>query len=183
MNLPNLLSIFRMCLVPVFVVFFFSDTPHAYTYAALIFAIAGITDIADGMIARKFNLITRLGKILDPLADKLMTITVFVCIAIANLIPWWIIALIFTKDFLLVIGGVKLYKEMAAVFQSNVFGKVATLFLVIGGIAILLFENMIPSSYRTIFAYLAASISLLAFFSYLQQYLKFKKTHDTSSFQ
>ncbi|MBR2181146.1 MAG: CDP-alcohol phosphatidyltransferase family protein, partial [Oscillospiraceae bacterium] len=92
MNIPNLLSIFRMCLVPVFVVVFFSDSPHAYAYAAGVYALAGITDVLDGIIARKFNLITKLGKILDPLADKMMTITVFVCISIAGLIPWWIIA-------------------------------------------------------------------------------------------
>lgn len=182
MNLPNLLSIFRMCLVPVFVVVFLSDSPHAYMYAAGIYALAGITDVLDGIIARKYNLITKLGKILDPLADKMMNITVFVCIAIAGLIPWWIIALIFAKDFLLVLGGVKLYHEMSAVFKSNVFGKLATVVLVIGGIIILLFDGIIPVGIRTIFAYFAVSMSFLAFFSYLYQYYKFKKTHDTTSF-
>ena len=182
MNIPNLLSIFRMCLVPVFVVVFFSDSPHAYAYAAGVYALAGITDVLDGIIARKFNLITKLGKILDPLADKMMTITVFVCISIAGLIPWWIIALIFAKDFLQVMGGVKLYHEVSAVFQANVFGKLATVVLVIGGILILLFDGIIPAIVRTVFAYAAVVISFVAFFSYLCQYLKFKKTHDTTSF-
>ena len=183
MSLPNFLSIFRMCLVPIFVVFFFSNSPHAHLYSAIIFAVAGITDVADGMIARKFNLITNLGKILDPLADKLMTITVLICISIVDLIPWWIVLLIFAKDFILIIGGGKLYQKMSAVFQANIFGKIATFFLVVGGIAILLFESMLPASFRIVFAYCAASLSFLAFFSYLQQYLKFKKTHDTTSSQ
>lgn len=182
MNIPNLLSIFRMCLVPVFVVVFFSDSPHAYAYAAGVYALAGITDVLDGIIARKFNLITKLGKILDPLADKMMTITVFVCISIAGLIPWWIIALIFAKDFLQVMGGVKLYHEVSAVFQANVFGKLATVVLVIGGVLILLFDGIIPPVVRTVFAYVAVALSFLAFFSYLYRYLKFKKTHDTTSF-
>ena len=112
----------------------------------------------------------------------MMTITVFVCISIAGLIPWWIIALIFAKDFLQVLGGVKLYHEMSAVFQANVFGKLATVILVIGGIIILLFDKIIPSICRTVFAYCAVVFSFLAFFSYLYQYLKFKKTHDTASF-
>ncbi len=182
MNLPNLLSIFRMCLVPIFVVVFFSGNAHSYAYAAGVYALAGITDVLDGIIARRFNLITRLGKILDPLADKMMTITVFVCITIADLIPWWIIALIFAKDALLVLGGMKLYSEMSAVFKSNVLGKLATVFLVIGGILILLFQHVLPPVFEVVFSYGAVFLSFLAFFSYLYQYYKFKKNHDTTSF-
>jgi len=186
MNIPNLLSIFRMCLVPVFVIVFFSDSPNAHAYAAVVYGIAGITDVLDGIIARKFNLITKLGKILDPLADKLMTITAFVCIAIIDLIPWWAIILIFAKDLLLVLGGVKLYKEISAVFKSNILGKIATVFLVMGGVALLLFENTLASEVfiylRTGFAIIAITLSFLAFFSYLYEYYKFKKKHDTSSF-
>ncbi len=182
MNLPNLLSIFRMCLVPVFVVVFFSDSAHAYAYAAAVYALAGITDVLDGIIARRYNLITKLGKILDPLADKMMTITVFVCISIAELIPWWIIALIFAKDALLVAGGMKLYSEMSGVFKSNILGKLATVFLVIGGILILLFQRILPPIFETIFSYGSVLLSFLAFFSYLYQYYKFKKNHDTTSF-
>ena len=182
MNLPNLLSIVRMCLVPVFIAVFFSELPHAHSFAAIIYAVAGITDVLDGIIARKFNLITKLGKILDPLADKMMTITVFICITFVGLIPWWSIALIFAKDFLLVLGGVKLYREMSAVFKSNILGKIATVFLVTGGCAILLFENFLPVTAKTIFAAIAVLLSFMAFFSYLYQYCKFKKTHETTSF-
>ncbi len=181
MNIPNLLSIFRMCLVPVFIIAFFSGTENAHIYAAIIYGIAGITDVLDGIIARKFNLITRLGKILDPLADKMMTITVFVCITIDGLIPWWSIALIFAKDFLLVLGGFKLYREISVVFQSNILGKMATVFLVTGGVLILLFENLIPDIFKTVFAYIAVFISFLAFFSYLYQYCKFKQEKKDST--
>lgn len=181
MNIPNLLSIFRMCLVPVFIAVFFSEHEHAHSIAACIYAVAGITDVLDGIIARKFNLITKLGKILDPLADKMMTLTVFICITSIRLIPWWIFALIFAKDFLLVLGGVKLYREISAVFKSNILGKLATVFLVTGGCAILLFETLLPEIFRSIFLYIAVVLSFLAFFSYLYQYYKFKTKHDTTA--
>lgn len=181
MNIPNILSIFRMCLVPVFVVIFFSGTSNAHAYAAIVYALAGITDVLDGIIARKFNLITRLGKILDPLADKMMTITVFVCLSFSGIIQWWVLALIFAKDILLIAGGVKLYKEMSGVFKSNFLGKAATVFLVVGGVSILLFNPQSPV-YNTVFSCGAILISLLAFFSYLYHYYKFQKTHDTTQF-
>ena len=181
MNVPNILSIFRMCLVPVFITIFFSDLTYAHTIAACVYALAGITDVLDGIIARKFNMITKLGKVLDPLADKMMTITVFVCITTVELIPWWTIALIFAKDALLVIGGVKLYREMSAIFQSNILGKLATVFLVVGGCSILLFEGIIPPVFKTIFSIVAILLSFTAFFSYLYQYCKYRKTHDKTS--
>ena len=180
MNVPNLLSIFRMCLVPCFVVTFFWDTPNAHLYAAGIYALAGITDVLDGIIARKFNLITKLGKILDPLADKMMTITVFVCICIAGIIPWWVILLLFAKDALLVIGGAKLYKEISSVFSANVMGKATTVFLVIGGIVIMVFDRVLPPIFKSVFSWIAIAMSFLAFFSYLYQYVHFKRTHDMS---
>lgn len=172
----------RMCLVPVFIAVFYSDLTYAHSLAACVYAIAGITDVLDGIIARKFNLITRLGKILDPLADKMMTITVFVCITSIGLIPWWTIALLFAKDALMILGGVKLYREMSAVFRSNILGKTATVFLVIGGCSLLLFENFISPAIKTVFSIAAILLSFTAFFSYLWQYRKFKKTHDTTSF-
>ena len=80
MNLPNRLSLLRLCLVPVFAVVFFSPDPNSHSWAALIYAVAFATDIADGYIARRFDMITKLGRILDPLADKLMTFTVIICV-------------------------------------------------------------------------------------------------------
>ncbi|MEG2378045.1 MAG: CDP-diacylglycerol--glycerol-3-phosphate 3-phosphatidyltransferase [Clostridia bacterium] len=180
MNIPNALSIFRMFLVPIFVWVFFRDTPNAMFWAAGIYALAGVTDVLDGIIARKFNMITKLGKILDPLADKLMTITVFICISIRGIIPWWVLLLLFSKDILLVLGGIRLYREVSAVFAANIFGKATTVFLVIGGIIIMLFNEFIPALYRNIYIYIAVAMSFIAFFSYLYQYIHFKKTRDLS---
>jgi len=180
MNVPNILSLFRMALVPCFIFTFFSGHPKAMLYSAGIYALAGLTDVLDGIIARKFNLITKLGKILDPLADKMMTITVFVCITIRGIIPWWMILLIFAKDLLLVIGSAKLYREISSVFAANWIGKATTVFLVTGGILIMLLENKIPPLAKTAFIWIAIIMSLLAFGSYLYQYLHFRRTHDMS---
>lgn len=180
MNIPNILSLFRMCLVPVFVLVFFSGHDHAIAYAAAVYFLAGATDVLDGFIARRFNLITKLGKILDPLADKLMTITVFICICIRGIIPWWLIVLLFAKDLLMVIGGIKLYREVSGVFASNVLGKATTVLLVLGGIVMMLFNDYLTPSFKLGFEIVAIVMSLLAFLSYLRLYVNYKKNNDTS---
>ena len=76
MNLPNILTTIRLLLIPVFVLVFFSYGTQGLIYGAIIFLIAGFTDVLDGHIARKFNLVTKYGIVLDPLADKLMLLTV-----------------------------------------------------------------------------------------------------------
>ena len=80
MTVPNILSLLRLFLVPVFAVVFFQPMPDAHTWAALIYLVAFLTDIADGWIARHFNQVSKLGRILDPAADKWMTFTVIICI-------------------------------------------------------------------------------------------------------
>lgn len=78
MNLPNKISVARICMIPVFVLFFFLDLPYHHVIAAAVFAIAACTDFVDGHIARSRNLVTNLGKFLDPIADKVLVATAFV---------------------------------------------------------------------------------------------------------
>lgn len=78
MNLPNKISIVRICMIPVFVLFFYLDFPYHHVVAALVFALAACTDFIDGHIARSRNLVTNLGKFLDPIADKVLVATAFV---------------------------------------------------------------------------------------------------------
>ena len=75
MNVPNVLSLIRLILVPVFVAVFFSEDPNSGYLAAAIFLVAFLTDVADGYIARKYNLVTNFGKFMDPLADKVLVLT------------------------------------------------------------------------------------------------------------
>ena len=97
MSIPNLLSLLRLVLVPVFAVVFFQPAPDAHRWAVLIYLTAFLTDVADGWIARHFNQITKLGRILDPLADKLMTFTVIICITADGIIPLWAVVVFFLK--------------------------------------------------------------------------------------
>ncbi|MFV0402060.1 MAG: CDP-diacylglycerol--glycerol-3-phosphate 3-phosphatidyltransferase [Oscillospiraceae bacterium] len=85
MNLPNKLTVVRVCMIPLFLVLFFWDTlPNHYIWAFLVFALASLTDMLDGQIARKRNLVTDFGKLMDPLADKLLVMSAFICLLGGN---------------------------------------------------------------------------------------------------
>lgn len=86
MNLPNILTIFRLTLMPVFILIFFSSNPNNLIYSIGIFLLAGLTDFVDGYIGRKYKLITKTGVVLDSLADKLMLIAVLTCLVIKEYI-------------------------------------------------------------------------------------------------
>ena len=100
MNVPNLLSLIRLALVPIFPVVFFGNHKYSYIYALLVYALASFTDVLDGFIARRYNMVSRTGRILDPLADKLMAFTVLTCIAAARIVPFWAVIIFFCKEAL-----------------------------------------------------------------------------------
>ncbi len=141
-NLPNILSVFRIFLVPVFVIIFFSSITDMNYWAAGVFALAHLTDILDGFIARRWNLITKLGRLLDPLADKLMAFTVLVCIVISNKVLWWAAALFFVKECLMGIGALVLYKRIDDVPSSNWVGKTSTFFFFCTSVLIMVVPSM-----------------------------------------
>ena len=142
MNVPNVLSLLRIILVPVFVAVFFSGGPNAYTVAVFIFLFAGLTDILDGMIARKCHLITRLGRILDPLADKLMIFSALLCLSMINLLPWWITSIYLTKEVLQMLSGAVFFRKLKDVPSSNVIGKTATITFYIAIAVLILFDGV-----------------------------------------
>ena len=119
-NIPNLLSLLRLILVPMFCVAFFSGGEHAHMIAGLIFLAASATDMLDGYLARRLNQITRLGRILDPLADKLMTATALISLFVAGMIPLWIGAVFVIKEIFMLIGGIRLYRRMSDMPPSNI---------------------------------------------------------------
>lgn len=139
MNIPNILTFARFLLVPVFIYCFFSDLDSRYVISASIFILAGITDILDGYIARKYNMITKWGKLLDPLADKMMQLSAIICLAIDGLIPLWAIYIIFIKEILMILGSIVLYKDKIVV-GANWYGKVSTVLLHLSILAIILID-------------------------------------------
>jgi cardiolipin synthase len=170
MNIPNLLTTLRFILIPAFIYFFYSNMAYGIETAIAIFLLSGITDTLDGYIARRYNQITKLGIVLDPLADKLMLITVLVSISISNDIPIWIVGIVIVKEMLMIIGAFWLMNKRDAVIPANRLGKVTTLLFYIAILAVL-FE--LPFNRVILFGYLAATVAAL--FIYMNRFISVKK--------
>lgn len=166
MNIPNILSIFRLCLVPVFAIMYFSGLSYARPCSALIYALASFTDYLDGYIARKYDLITNLGRVLDPLGDKMFTLAVLSCLAIDRIIPFWALIVFFSKEMLMGIGGLFVHKRLHEDMpSSNFLGKASTgLFFAV--CAVLLVAEL-PNTAVVSMISAALGVSLMAFASYL----------------
>lgn len=106
-NIPNILTIIRILLTPVFVYFFINSDSQSTMYAALVFFMAAATDWYDGYLARRINHTTRLGQFLDPIADKVLVLTAMAMFAIKNYVYWWMIIIIIIRDVL--ITSLRLY--------------------------------------------------------------------------
>ena len=120
-TIPNVLTMIRLLLVPVFVVLFLKG----HKMASLgVFIAASLTDMLDGYLARKLNQITDFGKLFDPLADKLMVLSAMVCQGIAGVFPWSAIIIVACKELFMVIGGLLMLKNDVVVY-SNYVGKAA----------------------------------------------------------
>ena len=121
-NVPNALTIVRFLLIPIILYFIFTGN---YLLGFVFFTISGLTDILDGTIARKFNLISNFGKLMDPLADKLTQISVLASLVIKDIIPIWILIIVMAKELIMIIGASFLYGKDVVVY-SKWFGKLAT---------------------------------------------------------
>jgi cardiolipin synthase len=104
-NIPNILTVIRILLTPLFVIFLLRDLFH---FALLVFSIAAISDGLDGLLARYFNQHSVLGAYLDPIADKLLLTSAFVCLAVLKIIPSWLTVIVLSRDILIVTGIVVL---------------------------------------------------------------------------
>ena len=129
-TIPNVLTMIRIVLIPVFVAVFFSTPKEQDRIAALIiFAAASITDMFDGMLARKLNQITDFGKLFDPLADKVMVITALICQAVYGVFPWIAIIIVAVKELIMLLGGLFMLSRDVVVY-SNYVGKTAQVFFI-----------------------------------------------------
>lgn len=146
MNIPNLLSILRLVLVPVFVFVFHSGAKYAFAIAAVIFVVASLTDVLDGYIARRFNQITRLGRVLDPMADKLLKASAMVCLSIVRIVPVWATVALFVKELTMLFGAIALYRRVKDVPGSNIFGKTAEFSICALIVAQIIFDIPLPVS-------------------------------------
>ena len=149
-HIPNILTIIRFLLIPTIVYYIFNGN---YLLAFIIFTISGVTDIADGFIARKFNLISTFGKLMDPLADKLTQICVLASLSMINIIPVWILLLVLLKEFIMVAGASFLYGKDVVVY-SRWYGKLATVLFYIAIVSSLLINQFSLNNFQDIDLYL-----------------------------
>lgn len=141
MNTPNKLTIARMCITPVFLAVLLLSFPHKFLCAALIFAIASVTDAIDGKLARKNNQITVFGKLLDPVADKVLTTAALLGFLTMGLCNVWSVMLILTREF--AVTSMRLVASaQGVVIPANIFGKIKTATQMAFSIAILLLGEL-----------------------------------------
>ncbi len=143
MNLPNKLTILRICLIPFFIFFLLVNcTIHRFLIANLIFLLAAFTDHLDGKIARKYNMITNFGKFADPLADKILIISAFICFVDLGFINVVAVIIIIFREF--VVTSIRLIAAPTGkIIEANNWGKFKTVSQIITIILIILFQYIL----------------------------------------
>lgn len=171
MNLPNKLTVFRICMVPPFMLFIYLQIPGKYLISLIIFAIAAITDALDGRIARKHNLVTDFGKFMDPLADKLLVIAALTCMIKPGLVPAWIVVVIVAREL-----AVSIMRAIAAadgkVIAAGNSGKLKTVTQMLAIVFLLLGAHMDASlilKVGTVLIYIAAILTLYSGYEYFSK--------------
>jgi CDP-diacylglycerol--glycerol-3-phosphate 3-phosphatidyltransferase len=169
MNLANKLTLSRIFMIPIFVFFLLKGTETSMMIAGIIFIIASLTDLLDGHIARSRNLITKFGKFMDPLADKLLVMSAFIVLVELNIVPSWIVILILAREFI-----VSIFRAIAAsegiVIAAGKLGKYKTTTQMIA-IILICFNNFpfemwsIPMD--QIFLYICAFLTVLSGTDYI----------------
>lgn len=152
LTIPNLLSLFRLLLIPVYIAIYLNaQTDSDYYLAAGILAVSCLTDLIDGKIARHFNMISTLGKILDPLADKLTQFALILCLAMKHPILWYLVALFVVKEsFQLIAGGVNL-KKGRMLKGALITGKICTTVLFVSLILMVMIPQLSDFAVTVIF--------------------------------
>lgn len=171
MNLPNKLTVFRVILIPFFVCFMLADIFGGIDkYIAVgIFIVASLTDLLDGKIARKYNLVTNFGKFMDPLADKLLVCSAMICLVDLKLIPVWVVLIIIAREF--IISGFRLVaSDNGIVIAASYWGKFKTTFQMLMVIVIIFNINLQLGWLNilgTILIYVALVLTVVSLIDYI----------------
>ena len=169
-TIPNLLSLFRLVLIPVYVlIYLHAEDSHDYYLAAGILAVSCLTDMIDGKIARHFNMISSVGKILDPLADKATQFTLIICLTVKYRFLWYLVILFVIKEsFQLIAGGVNLRR--GKMLKGALFsGKICTTILFLSLIILVMMPELKENIVKII-AVIDAIFMIAAFIDYIIAY-------------
>ena len=169
MNLPNKLTIMRVILIPFFV--FFMLAPYFEGYgnyiAVAIFIVASLTDMLDGKIARKYNLVTNFGKFMDPLADKLLDCSAMICLIEKGSLASWIVIIIIAREF--IISGFRLIaSDNGIVIAASYWGKFKTVFQMLM-VIVLILDIKLPAFeiLGTVLTYIALILTVVSLIDYI----------------
>ena len=168
MNLPNKLTIARVIMIPFFLVFLMTDFFEAARYVALaIFIIASLTDMLDGKIARKYNLVTNFGKFMDPLADKLLVCSAMIAFTGMGIMPAWIVIIIIAREF--IISGFRLVaSDNGIVIAASYWGKFKTASQMVTVILLVLnIQNTVFTVLGTVFIYISLVLTVVSLIDYI----------------
>ena len=169
MNLPNKLTLFRVILIPFFVFFLLAPYFEGYgNYIAVaIFIVASLTDMLDGKIARKYNLVTNFGKFMDPLADKLLVCSAMICLISTGQLAAWIVIIIIAREF--IISGFRLIaSDNGIVIAASYWGKFKTTFQMLMVIVLILnIPNQFFTVLGTILIYIALALTIISLIDYI----------------
>lgn len=173
MNLPNKLTLLRVILIPFFIwsLMLNNGETQSFRYIAVaIFIIASLTDLLDGKIARKYNLVTNFGKFMDPLADKLLVCSALICLVALDQFPVWMAIIIVSREF--IISGFRLIAvEQGLVIAASYWGKFKTTFQMI---AIVLLILNIPAlgTVTTVMMWIALILTVVSLVDYIVKNLQ-----------
>lgn len=171
MNLPNKLTVLRIIMVPFFVFFMLTDVGGAANkwIALAIFAVASLTDLLDGKIARKYNLVTNFGKFMDPLADKLLVGAAMICLVEMGRLPAWIVIVIISREF--IISGFRLIaSDNGIVIAASYWGKFKTVFqMAMIIVLIAAFEGSVFAVVEQILIWVSLILTIVSLVDYIRK--------------
>lgn len=173
MNLPNKLTTLRVILIPFFVFFLLWQGGENRTFriiSLVIFIVASLTDLLDGKIARKYNLVTNFGKFMDPLADKLLVCSALICLIELNQLPAWMVIVIISREF--IISGFRLVaSDNGVVIAASYWGKFKTTFQMFA-VILLILDMPAFSVLTTLFVWAAFALTLISLVDYIAKNYK-----------
>ncbi len=181
LTIPNGLSLVRLAMIPLMASYIL-NREQIRTTGFVLFLLIWMTDALDGFIARTFDQVSDLGKVLDPLVDKIFQITTSVCLFLVHRLPLWVPLIMLAKELLLVLGGAILFRRRDVVVGAQWFGKLTTILLVIAfSFAMLLREEYI---YLIPYIFIVpVSFSIFSLLSYVKYYLDADKKDEQTADQ
>lgn len=167
-SIPNLLSYFRLLLIPLFIQLYIRGD---FTEALITLAASGLSDIIDGRIARKYNMVTDLGKVLDPVADKLTQCAMMICVATRYPAMWWLLGIHVVKELIMIVMGYYVLKKTDTVNSAIWCGKLCTGVIYAVMMSHVILPN-IPQSVSAASAVVCAGLIVLSLVVYTARYVK-----------